>query len=64
MKTKIKCSRCRNPKEIELKNPIFLKDETTEYCPNCKTDLAYVQADWLFPKYNSWLIRTNTAVII
>jgi len=63
MKT-IKCSRCKSPKEIKLKDPIFLKDETTEYCPNCKTELAYVNGDNFIPKYNVWCIRTQTAVII
>ena len=62
--TKIKCNMCKNTKEIELKNPIFLKDETTKYCPNCKTELAYVNGDNFFPKYNVWTIRKQTALII
>lgn len=62
--TKIKCNRCKNPKPIELKNPIFLKDEHTEYCSNCKTELAFIDGDNFTPKYNVWCIRTQTAEII
>ena len=63
MKT-IKCTRCIKPISIKLKDPIFLEDEHTEYCPNCKTELAYVEGYSFMPKYNCWLIRTNTAIIL
>ena len=64
MNTKIKCNRCNNSKEVELKNPIFLEDEHTEYCSNCETELAYVEGDSFMPKYNCWLIRSSTAIIL
>lgn len=64
MSKKIKCSRCIKAPVIELKNPIFLKDEHTEYCPNCATELAYVDGDNFMPKYNLWAIRTRTSTII
>ncbi len=64
MKTKIKCNRCVKAPIIQLKDPIFLEDETTQYCPNCETELAYVDGNSFMPKYNSWLIRTKTAKII
>lgn len=62
MKTKtIICTRCKNPKPVQLKNPIKLLDQHTEYCPNCQTELAFVDGDNFFPKYNLWAIRTLTA---
>jgi len=64
MKTKIKCTRCLKAPIIKLKDPIFLENETTQYCPNCETELAYVDGNSFMPKYNSWLIRTKTAIII
>lgn len=63
MKT-IKCTRCIKPISIKLKDPIFLEPEHTEYCPNCATELAFVDGDSFFPKYNLWAIRTNTAIIL
>ena len=65
MKTKnIICTCCTNPKPVQLKNPTKLLDEHTEYCPNCLTELAYVDGDNLFPKYNQWTIRTNTSKLL
>lgn len=61
---KIKCIRCKKAPITKLKNPVFLQDKTTEYCTNCHTELAYVDGNNFIPKYNIWLIRTNTAMII
>ena len=65
MKTKtIICTRCKNPKPVQLKNPTKLLAEHTEYCPNCLTELAFVDGNNFFTKYNLWAIRTQTAKII
>jgi hypothetical protein len=60
----IKCTRCIKPQTIKLKDPIKLKNDFTIYCSNCSTELAYVDGDDFFPKYNLWAIRTQTAKII
>jgi Zn finger protein HypA/HybF involved in hydrogenase expression len=65
MKTiKIKCTRCIKAPIINLYNPIKLQDQHIEYCPNCFTELAFVEGDNLNRKYNVWTIRTNTAKLI
>ena len=66
MKTikKVKCTRCIKAPIINLHNPIKLQDQYTEYCPNCFTELAFVEGDDLIPKYNVWTIRTKTAKTI
>lgn len=64
MDKKIKCSRCIKAPVVKLKNPILLKDEHTEYCPNCATELAFVSGNDFLPKYNHWAIRTKTAIIL
>jgi len=66
MKTifKIKCTRCIKAPIVNLYDPIKLQDQHTEYCPNCATELAWVDADNFFPKYNLWSIRTRTAKLI
>ena len=65
MKTqiKIKCTRCKKAPIVKLKNAIKLKNDYIEYCPNCLTELAYVDG-YDFPKYNLWTIRTQTAKLI
>lgn len=60
----IQCTSCIKPQTIKLKDPIKLKDDFTIYCNYCFTELAYVNGDDFFPKYNLWSIRTQTAKII
>ena len=44
-KYKIKCTRCIEAPTVNLYEPVKLKDQHTEYCPNCATELAYVDGD-------------------
>tara|TARA_R100001443_G_scaffold28660_1_gene41871 strand:+ start:635 stop:832 length:198 start_codon:yes stop_codon:yes gene_type:complete len=62
MKREIKCTICKKEPIIQLKNPAFLEEDTTECCPDCHTELAYVIED--DANNNSWFIRTSTASII
>lgn len=64
MDKQIKCTRCIKAPVVKLKDPITLQPEHTEYCPNCATELAFVDGDSFFPKYNLWAIRTKTAITL
>tara|TARA_R100000353_G_scaffold150674_1_gene109090 strand:- start:777 stop:980 length:204 start_codon:yes stop_codon:yes gene_type:complete len=58
------CTRCKKPTKVKLTDPIKLKADFTVCCKNCSTELAYVDGDDFFPKYNLWAIRTQTAKIL